>query len=87
MKLIVTPEQQRALEKLRGLPDNAHLLLMTSRYTATGGILNGRKKAFTELVEHISEDLAAGMHPVADARRLAEVCLKIDAECADWLGM
>ena len=87
MKVTLTKTQYRAVNDLRGLPHAAHMLVMTSRSTDTGGVLDGDREAFDALVSHISEDLADGMHSASKARTLAAAAVKIDPSCADWLGM
>jgi len=87
MKITLTKTQYQAVNALRGLPNDAHMLVMCSRSTEKGGVLDGDRNAFDALVSHISEDLAHGMHSVSRARALAAVAVKIDPSCADWLGM
>lgn len=88
MKRTVTPAQNRALSALRGLPSEAHLLLMCASTSANGGgALSGPKQAFDELIQHISEDLSVGIHDASTEAHLVAVCLKIDPRCEDWLGM
>jgi len=87
MKVTLSKTQHRAVNDLRGLPHDAHMLIMCSRYTATGGTLEGSEKAFEELVSFISEEMAEGMLSATAARALMSLCIKIDPECADWLGM
>lgn len=59
------------------------MLLMTARPDA----LEGDEDDFQELVEFIGEELAEGMFSKADADTLVDLCLKIDPNCGDWLGM
>ena len=87
MKITLTDAQCRALNDLRGLPTNAHFLVMTSTPTATGGVLEGSRDAYEELVAHIGEDLAEGMLSKSAASALKSLCLKIDPGCASWLGL
>lgn len=87
MKVELNPSQYRALNELRGLPDDAHMLVMRAKYTPTGGFLEGRQEAFDELVDFVGEELADGMLSASAARALEALCIKIDPECADWLGM
>ncbi len=88
MKVSLTKAEYRAVNALRGLPDGAHMLVMCSTMTPTGsGILEGSKDAFEELVSFVGEEMAEGMLSAAAARTLGSMCVKIDPECADWLGM
>ncbi len=87
MRITANKSQSDALSRLRGLPEAAHFLVMSGRDTAGGTILEGREEAFAELVSFISEELADGMLSAPAARSLASVCIAIDPECADWLGM
>jgi hypothetical protein len=83
MRISLEPRQFNALHKLRGLPARAHMLLMTSGPEA----LEGSREAFDELVEFIGEELGEGMLSSANAKALYSLCLGIDPDCADWLGM
>jgi len=87
MNVTLNKAQYRALNKLRGLPDGAHMLIMCSRSTETGGVLAGSEQDFEELVEFISREMADGMLSATAARALGSLCVKIDPDCADWLGM
>lgn len=87
MKMAVNKTEYRALNALRGLPDGAHMLIMTSRHTDTGGELEGSEEDFEELVSFINEELAYDMLSARNARTLAKLCVKIDPACEDWLGM
>lgn len=87
MTVTVNKAQYRALHALRGLPEGAHMLLMCSRPTETGGVLDGSEDDFQELVEHIGESIAEGMLSQGAARALSALCVKIDPDCAEWLGM
>lgn len=86
MKVSITRAQWHALNDLRGLPQGAHMLVMTSAPTETGATLEASKDAFDELVAHISEDLGEGMLEGSAAKALTAMCLKIDPRCRDWLG-
>lgn len=79
--------QARALESLRGLPADAHSLVMCSRLTASGCTLEGPKGAFDELIAFIGEQLADGMLPAPSVVALRSLCVQIDPDCADFLGM
>ena len=87
MQVTLTKAEARAVNSLRGLPQGAHMLVMCSRSTETGAILDGSATAFEELVGHIGESMADGMLSMAAARTLGTLCVKIDPACADWLGM
>ena len=60
-----------------GLPPGAHMLVMCSSSTDSGGVLDGNSSDFDELVSHINEELADGLSASA-SRTLAAVCVKID---------
>ncbi|MFT4625683.1 MAG: hypothetical protein ACI8PZ_004354 [Myxococcota bacterium] len=87
MKVTLNKSQYRALNNLRALPADAHMLIMCSKLTPTGGVLDGSQDAFDELVGFISGEIADGMVSATAARALASLCVKIDPSCADWLGM
>ena len=87
MKITLNKSQYRAVNDLRGLPHDAHMLVMCSRMTDKGGILDGSDEAFEELVSFIGEEMADGTLSSTAAGTLRAVCLKIDPGCADWLGM
>ena len=86
MRLSLNKTQYRAVNDLRGLPDGAHMLVMCSEITATGGVLEGPDEAFRELVAFIGEDLAEGMLSATATRALWALCVKIDPHSAEWLG-
>ncbi len=87
MKVTLTKAQYRAVNALRGLPQGAHMMIMCSSATETGGVLEGSKADFEELVSFIGEELAEGMLSAASGRALGSLCIQIDPGCADWLGM
>ncbi|MEL6346159.1 MAG: hypothetical protein AAFV53_23820 [Myxococcota bacterium] len=86
MKVTLSKAQYRAVNALRGMPYDAHMLIMCSQPTKTGGILEGSQKAFDELVTFISEEMAEGMLSASASRTLSALCVKIDPSCASWLG-
>ncbi|TVQ87640.1 MAG: hypothetical protein EA397_17905 [Deltaproteobacteria bacterium] len=87
MKVTLNRREYLALDALRGLPEDAHMLIMCCTPTETGGILEGSQRAFEELVDFVSEEFSEGMLPASKVRALTSLCVKIDPECADWLGM
>lgn len=87
MVVTVNKAQYRALNALRGLPQGAHMLLMCSTMTPTGGTLDGSEQDFEELVEFVGEELANGTLSASASRALYALCVKIDPDCAEWLGM
>ena len=87
MKVTLTEAEYQAVNALRGLPPNAHLLIMCSRMTPTGGELDGSEEDFEELVSHLSGEIASGVVPRAKVSALWKLCVKIDPACAAWLGM
>ena len=87
MKVTLDKAQFRAVNALRGLPEGAHMMVMTSRPIEAGGILEGAREDFDELVSHISEELADAMVSAASGRALASVAIAIDPDSVDWLGM
>jgi hypothetical protein len=87
MRVALTKTEFRALNALRGLPEDAHYLVMTSSPTPTGGELDGDEDAFEELVAFIGEELAEGMLSASAAKTLWRLAVKIDPSCAEWLGM
>jgi len=87
MKVSLAKAEYDAVNDLRGLPHAAHMLLMCSLPTRKGAVLEGSEDAFAELVSSIGESMADGMLSASAARTLRSVCLKIDPDCADWLGM
>ncbi len=88
MTITLTKAQYRAVNDLRGLPEGAHMMVMCSRPTDKGGgILEGDESDFDELVSFIGESLADGMLSETRGRTLGSLCVKIDPDCADWLGL
>ena len=88
MTITLNKSQYRALNALRGLPEEAHMLIMCSSLTPTGGgILEGPEEAFDELVEFISGELAEGMVSASASKALLSLCAALDPDCVDWLGM
>lgn len=87
MRITLNKSEYGAVNDLRGLPRDAHMLIMTGRSTDTGGVLDGSEHAFEALVSFISEELADGVVSARAARALQSLCIKIDPDCADWLGM
>jgi hypothetical protein len=87
MKVSLTKAEYRAVNALRGLPEQAHMLIMCSAPTETGGVLQGSEEAFEKLVSFIGEEMVDGTLSAAASRTLRSMCAKIDPDCADWLGM
>ncbi len=87
MKVSLNKAQFRAVNDLRGLPEGAHLMVMTSRFTPTGGVLEGAPEDFEELIAFVGEELAEGTLNASAARALRAMCVAIDPSSADWLGL
>ena len=87
MKVSLTKAEYRAVNSVRGLPEQAHMLIMCSTVTDTGGVLEGSEDAFEELVSFIGEEMAGGMLSPTASRALRSMCVKIDPDCGEWLGM
>ena len=87
MQLTITRAQERALNTLRGTPDDVHMMLMTVRPTGDGAILQGTEETFANLVTFISDDIAEGMLAKKAIGPLSTLCIQIDPDCANWLGM
>ena len=75
-----------ALHVLRGLPADVHMVLMTARLTDSGAVLDGSEETFDELVSFIDEELGAGIASRSAVRPLMALCLRIDPDCANWIG-
>ena len=86
MRIKINRSETRALNNLRGLPDDVHMMLMTMTFADDGGVLDGTKETFDFLVEFIGELLAEEMLSDRDASVLTSLCQKIDPGCVDWLG-
>jgi len=63
------------------------MLVMCAHPDPSGDTLEGTKDDFDELVEHISGEFAEGMVSNRDAPLLYAICIKINPDCAEWLGM
>lgn len=87
MRIKLNKSEAAALNRLRGLPPDAHMLVMCMETTASGGVLDGDDDAFEDLLGFISEELAEGMASARDTRALASLAVKINPESDDWLGM
>lgn len=85
MRVAIDKREFRALNDLRGLPPEAHMLIVCARRTPSGATLEGSEQAFEELVSFISVEIAENMVPETES--LWSLCVKIDPGCADWLGM
>ena len=86
MRITLNKSEARALNRLRGLPERAHFLLMCAQATETGMALDGTKAAFDELVDFLIEELDEGMAPVGDRAVLASIAGRIDPKCLRGLG-
>ena len=86
MRVQLNKAQYDAVNDLRGLPEDAHMLVMCSHHTARGGVLDGSEEAFEQLLSFISEELSYGVS-ARRARVLYSVAVAIDPDCADWIGM
>ena len=87
MRVAIDKREFRSLNDLRGLPTDAHMLIMCARPTPSGDTLEGSKQAFDELVSFISGEIAEGMVHETAISSLSSLCVRIDPGCADWLGM
>jgi hypothetical protein len=87
MRVSIDKREFRSLNAVRGLPPDAHLLIMCARSTPTGATLEGSEQAFDELVSFISGEIADEMVPETEMSSLSSLCVRIDPGCADWLGM
>ena len=86
MRVTLNKSQYDALNRLRGLPPGAHMLIMCSELTSDGGVLEGSPEDFAELVDFIGEELSEGMLSARAGKALAALCQKLDPDCLDWLG-
>jgi len=88
MKVTTDAAQGRALNQLRGLPPDAHMLIMCSKTKPSGAlVLDGSEDDFAQLIDHISEEIADGMLSPRASQALGSLCIKIDPACREWLGM
>lgn len=87
MQISLTKAEYRAVNTLRGLPEEAHMMIMCSKPTEAGGVLQGSEEAFEALVLFIGEAMADGLLSATASRALWSMCVKINPDCADWLGM
>lgn len=87
MQVELNKSQYRALNALRGPPEDVHMMIMCSTRTATGGRIEGSQQTLDQLVAFVNEQIAYGMVSASAARALTSLCVKIDPNCADWLGM
>lgn len=85
MKVTINRSEVKALNDLRGLPEDAHMMVMCMESTEDGGVLEGSETAFEALVDFIGEELAEGLVR-GDPRHLVSLCEKIDPDCVEWLG-
>ncbi|MEL6185865.1 MAG: hypothetical protein AAFU79_14675 [Myxococcota bacterium] len=83
---MLSKPESRALNTLRGLPEDVHMMVMCSTIGPDGTILEGSEETLEELVEFIGEMLSEGMVSARDEAPLISLCLKIDPDCLDWLG-
>ncbi len=86
MRIALNKTEYRALNRLRGLPPDAHLLVMCCHTTPTGGTLDGSENAFEELVEFLIAEVDEGLAPATDHPALLSIAGKINPESLDWLG-
>ena len=88
MRITLTKAEYNVVNDLRGMPTDAHMMVMCSQMLPDGGgVLDGTEEAFDELFHHINEDLSEGLARKRSVRALMSVCLKIYPDRADWLGM
>lgn len=87
MEVSVTSAQYSALMDIYGPPNNVHDMIMLSRSSGKGQILEGEEEDFDDLLSLISEEIGEGMCNKTNAKRLLAICKKIDPESLDWIGM
>lgn len=88
MTLTLTKAQYSAVCDLRGLPQGAHFLIMTSTIApGGGGVLEGSEEDFEALLSHINEDISEGLVKARALRSLVSVCEMINPDSINWLGV
>jgi hypothetical protein len=75
--------EYRLLNQFRGLPEDAHMLVMCSRSGPDGGgVLDGDPEAFAELRSYVGEEIEQG-RPTG-RRALMSMYTKLDLACAEY---
>lgn len=78
MQLTLSRSESNAVYDLRGVPQGAHLLLMTGRPVGMETLLDGPNEWFDELVGHMYEELEEGLVSPARSRTLARLLERIE---------
>lgn len=77
MRVALNKAEYRLLNRLRGLPPGAQLMVITSITTPTGGALDGDPEDFEELAAFLREELESGTVPRGKLRTMMALCDKV----------
>ena len=79
--LRITDREYDALSHIRGLQAEAHMMVMTATLGPKGGyILEGRPKAFDELVFDLSDEISYELSPPPQLRQLSKLYSRLSPD-------
>jgi hypothetical protein len=74
----VSHQEYSALMDIRGLPDDAHTIVMTAGPALDGGWqLKGNRSAFQDLLYTVIEDIEVGIAPRKNQPALVKLCRRL----------
>ena len=87
MKIILSKKEYRALDEIRGAPEDVHYMVMCSKEEQGRMVLEGNESTFEELLGLISEEISERLCPAKNISPLLGICKKINPSSLDWVGM
>ncbi len=80
IKLKVTEKQYDALQEIRGLRNDGHMMVMTAKRLENGWLLEGTEKTFDGLVTDLYDEVEFEMQPKSKLKHLRQLIAEISPE-------
>ena len=80
IKLEITEKQYDALQEIRGLKNDGHMMVMTAKRLENGWLLEGTEKTFDRLVTDLYDEVEFEMQPKSKLKHLRQLICEISPE-------
>jgi hypothetical protein len=79
-KLLITKAQYLALDRIRGLEQSVHYMVMAAKETPKGYVLEGSSEAFDHLQNDLSDEIYHEMSPASQLKHLRSLMLRLEPD-------
>lgn len=80
IKLKITDKQYDALQEIRGLRSDGHMMVMTAKRLENDWLLEGTEKTFDGLVMDLYDEVEFEMQPKSKLKHLRQLICEISPE-------